>query len=30
MADNKQQINFSIFEQPVKVIPTFVEKENTG
>lgn len=30
MAENKQQMNFSIFEQPVKVIPTFVEKENTG
>lgn len=30
MAENKQQINFSIFDNPVKVIPTFVEKENTG
>lgn len=30
MAENKQQMSFSIFEQPVKVIPTFVEKENTG
>lgn len=30
MAENKEQMNFSIFEQPVKVIPTFVEKENTG
>ena len=32
--NNKQQqvdkMAFSIFEQPVKVIPTFVEKENTG
>lgn len=30
MAENKQQMNFSIFDQPVKVIPTFIEKENTG
>ena len=30
MAENKQQMSFSIFEQSVKVIPTFVEKENTG
>lgn len=30
MAENKEQMNFSIFEQPVKVIPTFVEKENSG
>lgn len=30
MAENKEQMNFSIFEQPVKVIPTFIEKENTG
>ena len=30
MAENKQKMNFSIFDSPVKVVPTFVEKENTG
>lgn len=30
MAENKQQMNFSIFDSPVKVVPTFIEKENTG
>lgn len=30
MAENKQKMNFSIFDTPVKVIPTFIEKENTG
>lgn len=30
MAENKQKMNFSIFDNPVKVVPTFVEKENTG
>ena len=25
-----KQMNFSIFDNPVKVIPTFIEKENTG
>ena len=30
MADNKEKMAFSIFDSPVKVIPTFVERENTG
>ena len=32
MAKNKQidRINFSIYDSAVKVIPTFVEKENYG
>ena len=32
MANTKkiQECKFSIFEQPTKVIPTFIEKENTG
>jgi len=30
MAENKENMKFSIFEQPVKVIPTFVEKENNN
>ena len=30
MAEKKEQMNFSIFDSRVKVIPTFIEKENNG
>lgn len=28
--DNKEKLNFSIFDSAAKVIPTFIEKENSG
>lgn len=30
MANNQEKMNFSIFDSAVKVVPTFIEKENTG
>lgn len=30
MDNEKQKMSFSIFDSPAKVIPTFIEKENTG
>ena len=28
--DNKEKLKFSVFDSAVKVIPTFVEKENSS